>query len=150
VTFTQVAELLRRGFAQQPALELVDQDLQSTEQLAISALAERQVGSAWLQSRPVRSELPFLATTSTQLGVLQVRFALSAEKTLADVQFSGDLIADPTAICALEQGLRGCPVEREALLSVVERIFLQPQHYLLGVGPLQTVVNTLLKGTSGI
>jgi lipoate-protein ligase A len=150
VTFTQVAELLRRGFAQQPVLELVDQDLQSTEQSAISALAERQVGSAWLQSRPVRSELPFLATTSTQLGVLQVRFALGAEKTLADIQFSGDLIADPTAICALEQGLRGCPVEGEALLSVVERIFLQPQHYLLGVGPLQTVVNTLLKGTSSI
>jgi hypothetical protein len=150
VTFTQVAELLRRGFAQQPVLELVDQDLQSTEQSAISALAERQVGSAWLQSRPVRSELPFLATTSTQLGVLQVRFALGAEKTLADIQFSGDLIADPTAICALEQGLRGCPVEGEALLSVVERIFLQPQHYLLGVGPLQTVVKTLLKGTSSI
>src|SRR5436190_10852215 len=83
VTFTQVAELLRRGFAQQPVLELVDQDLKSTEQSAISALAERQVGSEWLQSRPVRSELPFLATTSTQLGVLQVRFALSAEKTLA-------------------------------------------------------------------
>jgi hypothetical protein len=80
--------------------------------------------------------------------VLQVRFALTEEKTLAEVQFSGDLITNPAAIGALEQGLCGCPLEREALWSVVERIFLQPQHYLLGIGSLQTVLDTLLKGKS--
>ena len=81
----------------------------------------------------------------TQLGVLQVRFALTSEKTFAEVQFSGDLIANPAAITALEQGLRGCPLERDALWRVVDQTFLQPQHYLLGIGPLQTVVETLLK-----
>ncbi|MBI3798010.1 MAG: lipoate--protein ligase family protein [Deltaproteobacteria bacterium] len=148
VAFTQVAALLRQGFAQQPLLELTDQDLNNVEQAAISTLAEPQARSEWLQNRPLRLDLPFQATTATQLGVLQVRFALTAEKTLAEVQFSGDLIANPAAIAAVEQGLRGCPLEREALWSVVERIFLQPQHYVLGIGALRVIPDTLLKGSS--
>jgi lipoate-protein ligase A len=146
VTFTQVAAMLRRGFAQYPGLELVDQELNSAEQVAVSVLAQSQSSREWLQSRPLLSDLPLRATTATQLGVLQVRFALTAEKTLADVQFSGDLIANPAAITALEQGLCGCPLEREALWRVVDQIFLQPQHYLLGVGPLKTIPDTILKG----
>ncbi|HEV8716221.1 MAG TPA: hypothetical protein VGX03_25770 [Candidatus Binatia bacterium] len=145
VAFAQVVALLRRGFAQQSMLELVDQDLSGAEHAAISALAERST-SEWLQSRPLRPDLPFHATTATQLGVLQVRFALTAEKTLAEVQFSGDLIANPAAIRALEQGLRGCALEQEALWRVVNQTFLQPQHYLLGIGPLQVIPDTLLKG----
>ena len=144
-TLAQVAGMLRHGFAQQPALELVDQDLSSAEQETISYLVERHPCGEWLQSQQLRLDLPFAATTMTQLGVLQVRFALTSEKTFAEVQFSGDLIANPAAIHALEQGLRGCPLERDALWRVVDQTFLQPQHYLLGIGPLQTVVETLLK-----
>ena len=144
-TLAQVAGMLRHGFAQQPALELVDQDLSSAEQETISDLVERHPCGEWLQSQQLRLDLPFAATTMTQLGVLQVRFALTSEKTLAEVQFSGDLIANPAAIRALEQGLRGCPLERDALWRVVDQTFLQPQHYLLGIGLLPTVVETLLK-----
>ena len=146
VAFAQVAALLRRGFAQQPGLELADQDLSEAEHAAISALAESRSASEWLQSRPLRLDLPFHATTATQLGVLQIRFALTAEKTLAEVQFGGDLIANSAAIRALEQELRGCALERETLWRVVDQIFLQPQHYLLGIGPLQVIPDTLLKG----
>ncbi|HKA54006.1 MAG TPA: hypothetical protein VKJ47_10130, partial [Candidatus Binatia bacterium] len=92
VAFAQVATSLRYGFAQQPMLELADQDLSETEQTAISDLAESRPAKEWLQSRPLRLDLPFQATTATQLGVLQVRFALTGENTLAAVQFSGDLI----------------------------------------------------------
>jgi len=146
VAFTRVAMMLRRGFAQYPGLELVDQGLNGEEQVAISVLAQGRSSREWLQSRPLRADLPLRATTATQLGVLQVRFALTAEKTLADVQFSGDLIVNPAAITALEQGLCGCLLEREALWRVVDQIFLQPPHYLLGVGPLQTIPDTILKG----
>ncbi len=142
----QTAAMLRHGFAQQPVLELVDQALSSAEQVTISALAESQSARAWLQSRPLRPDLPWHAMTATQLGVLQIRFALTVEKTLAEVQVSGDLIANPAAVSALEQGLRGCPVEREALWRMVDQTFLQPQHYLLGVGPLATIPDTILKG----
>jgi hypothetical protein len=75
-----------------------------------------------------------------------VRFALSVEKTLTAIQFSGDFIANPAAITALEQDLCGCPLERDALWQVVDRTFLHPAHYLLGIGPLQTIPDTILKG----
>jgi len=145
-TLTQVAGMLRHGFAQQPALEVNDQDLSTEEQEAISALVERSPLHTWLQSRPLRLDFPFHATTTIQLGILQVRFALSTKQTLTAVQFSGDFIANPAAITALEQGLCGCPLERDALGRAVDRTFLQPEHYLLGIGPLQTIPETILKG----
>jgi hypothetical protein len=150
VTFGQISRMLRHGFVQQPMLEVVDQGLDETEQRAIASRPEHSSFAAWLQSRPLRTDLPFQATSTTQLGVLQVRFALTPERTLSEIRLSGDFIANPMAVAALEQGLRGCSLERETLWRVVDQTFLPPEHYLLGVGPLETVVNTLLKGvTSG-
>lgn len=145
-TLAQVAELLRHGFAQQTAAEFTTQDLSRAEQEAIAVLAQDYAADQWLRSRPLRADLPFHATTRTQLGVLQVRFALTAQKTLAEIQFSGDMIANPAAIATLEQALRGCPLERAALWRVVDHTFVQPQHYLLGIGPLPTLLDTILKG----
>jgi len=147
-TFSQVAGLICQGFTQQFALEFTHQDLNRSEQEEITTLAERQFSDTGLLSRLPRPDLPFQATTSTQLGVLQVRFALTPEKTLADIQFSGDFIADPLTLSRLERALRGCPLEQEALWQVVDRIFLQPQSYLLGIGPLQTIPETILRGST--
>lgn len=147
-TFPQVAGLLRQGFIQQFTLEFTDQDCSSADQEEIAALAERQFSDAWLSNRPPRLDLPFQAMTSTQLGMLQVRFALTQERTLAEIRFSGDFIADPLTISALERELRGCPLEQDALWQVVDRIFLQPQSYLLGIGPLQTIPETILRGSA--
>jgi lipoate-protein ligase A len=145
-TLTQVAELLRHGFAQQLDLAITEQALSTEEQEAISALVERFPLHDWLQSRPLRSDLPFHATTVIQLGTLHVRFAFSTAKTLTAIQFSGDFIANPAAITVLEQDLCGCPLERDALWQVVDRTFLHPEHYLLGIGPLQTIPEAILKG----
>ena len=143
-TVSQVAAMLKSGFAQQYHLEFVDEGMSPTEQETIAGLAERLPTEEWLRSWPLRPDLPLRATTMTQLGRLEIRCALTPEKTLAEVQFSGDLIADPAALTTLEHGLRGCPLEREALGRVVHRTFLQPQHYLLGIGRLEIVVETLL------
>ena len=145
VPFAQVVRLLRHGFVQQPGVEIVEQEISAAEQTAITALAERQAAVTGLEGRTVRRDLPLQVTTATQLGVLHVRFSLTPEMTVAEIQFSGDLIANPEAIDALEQGLRGCPLERETLWRVVDQLFLQPQHYLLGVGRLEMVVETILK-----
>lgn len=148
LSFSQVAQLLRRGFAQQPGVEIIEQEISAAEQTAITLLAERQTALPWLQERRVRRDLPLQATTTTQLGVLHVRLSLTPEKTVAEIQFSGDLIANPAAIDALEQGLRGCPFQQETLWRVVDQLFLQPQHYLLGIGRLETIVETILKARS--
>jgi lipoate-protein ligase A len=145
ISFVQVAQLLRRGFATQPGVEIVEQELSAAEQTAITLLAKCQTALPRLRDRRVRRDFPLQATTTTQLGVLHVRLSLTPEKTVAEIQLSGDLIADPAAIDALEQGLCRCPLQQEALWQVVDQLFLQPQHYLLGVGRLETIVETILK-----
>jgi len=134
--------MLRHGFAQQPALELVDQDLSSAEQETISELVERHPCGEWLQSQQLRLDLPFAATTMTQLGMLQVRFALTSEKTLAEVQFSGDLIANPAAIRAWSKDYAAARWSETRCGESWIRRSCSPMHYLLGIGRLQTVVET--------
>lgn len=146
LSLAHVAEMFRQGFAQQYALKCVDQELNTEEQGAIAALVARYATSAWLHSRPLRADLPFNATAPTQLGVVQVRFSLQADRTLAEVQLSGDFIANPAGLAALEAGLCGCRWERAALWQVVDRIFLQPDHYVLGIGPLQRLPELILQG----
>jgi lipoate-protein ligase A len=146
--FVDFARMLCHGFAQQFALECVAQELRAEEHTMITALVEQYATPAWLHSRPVRADLPFHATAASQLGTLQVRFSLQADHTLAEVQLSGDFIANPKGLAALEAGLRGCRCEREALWQVVDRIFLQPEHYLLGIGPLHTLPEVVLQGKS--
>lgn len=145
VTFAQGVRMFQHGFAQQPTVEMIEQEISDAERTAITALTGHQSVAACLRSRPVRPDLPRHVTTATQLGTLQVRFALTDEKTIAEIQFSGDLIANPAAVSALEQKLCGCRLEREALWRVVDQLFLQPQHYLLGIGPLETIVEMILK-----
>ncbi|MCS6925796.1 MAG: hypothetical protein NZ578_07840 [Candidatus Binatia bacterium] len=146
LSLAHLAGMLRHGFAQQYALECVNQELSTDEHRVIMALAEQYATPAWLHSRPLRTDLPCHATAPTQLGTLQVRFSLQADQTLAAVQLSGDFIANPAGLAALETGLRGCPYERAALWQVVDRIFLQPEHYLLGIGPLQRLPEIILQG----
>jgi len=78
--------------------------------------------------------------------VLQVRFCPDRRENIGGRAVSGDLIANPAAITAWNKVSVGAHWSREALWQVVDQIFLQPQHYLLGVGPLKTIPDTILKG----
>ena len=148
----QVIDLLRSGFAQQFgqfSLELNDQDLSAAEQQAIESLTQKKSAARWLEERSVRSDLSCCATTATPLGQLQIRFSVTPENVIGEVQFSGDCIANPAGISALEYNLQKCPLEKEALWQVIDRTFLQPEHYLLGVGKLETLPDVILRGSEG-
>lgn len=134
----QVVYLLQSGFTQQFGLECLNQDLSQTERAAI------------LESDPIpnshslRSGLPYAATRQTPLGELQVRFSLTPEQIIETIQFSGDFIANPAGIQALEHNLKGCPLEKAALWQVVDRTFLEPNYYLIGAGRLADLPGLLL------
>lgn len=149
VPISQVTDLLRRGFAQQFgqfSLELNDQDLSAAEQKAIESFIQKKSAARWLEERSVRSDLSCFATMATPLGQLQIRFSVTPENAIGEVQFSGDCIANPAGISALEYNLRKCPLEKESLWKVIDRTFLQPEHYLLGVGKLGTLPDVILTG----
>ena len=137
----QVVRLLRNGFTQQFGLECLDHDLSQNERAAI--LESDPVPNR----RPPRSDLPYAATRQTPLGELQIRFSLTPERTIETVQFSGDFIANPAGMRALEHNLKGCPLEKAALWQVIDRIFLEPDYYLIGAGKLADLPGLLLNAS---
>lgn len=97
----------------------------------------------WLASRRLRPQLDRRGIACGQLGVLEVYLSVS-DGAIADALLAGDFIADSASIDRLEQRLRGCRLERGAISAVVEAVYADPHSFLLGVGPLQTVVDTIL------
>ena len=141
----QAVGLLRNGFAQQFSLALLDHGLGEDERAVIGT--EQEKSDARLSSRRLRSDLPCVATRQTPLGELQLRFSLTPERTINTVHFSGDFIANPAGMQALEHNLKGCPLEKEALWQVIDQTFLQPEHYLIGAGKLEDLPGLILNGS---
>ena len=99
----------------------------------------------WLRQRSPRPELRRQARTRTQLGCLETHFALDGAR-IADIALAGDFIANSPAIERLEQELCGCRAERRAIDDVVTRAFARPENFILGVGPLETIAETIMRG----
>jgi hypothetical protein len=137
--------LLRDGFAEQFGVAIGDEPLSALETQAVGALAAREA-SHWNTLRQPRADLPLTGISGIQTGVLEAHFALEQGRFLKEVCLAGDFIADSPAIAALEYRLRLCPAERGAIARVVDAIFADPQHYMLGVGPLRAVADTIVKG----
>jgi len=141
----ELGALLREGYAQQFDVAITDDPLSALEVQAIEALAARE-GVAWNGARRRRSDLPLVGTTGVQTGVLEVHFALEQGRFLKDVMLAGDLIADSAGLETLEYRLRLCPAEPAAIAEVVASVYEDRTHFLLGVGPLRTVAETVMKG----
>ena len=137
--------LLREAFAQQYGVAIEEAALSPLEEQAVAALALRE-GRAWTTARQLRTDLPRTGSSGIQTGVLEAHFALEQERFIKEIQFAGDFIANSPAITALEYRLRLCPAEWTAITRVVDAVFGDPCNYLLGVGRLRTVADTIMKG----
>jgi hypothetical protein len=93
----------------------------------------------------VRPDLDHRATITTILGTIEAHVALAADATIAEVTLAGDFIADAAAIAQVERELRGCPVQRMDVGGIVAAVFAQPSSFILGVGPISTVTDVVMK-----
>jgi hypothetical protein len=148
LAFAELAALVREGFTQQYGVAVEEAPLSPLEERAVAALAEREHRS-WVNARVLRRDLPLVGTSGIQTGVLEVHFALEQERFIKDVQLAGDFIANSPAIALLEYRLRLCPAAFPAIASVVDTVFADPANYLLGIGRLRTVADTIVKGLPG-
>ncbi len=145
LSFEDVAALLRDAFAQQYGLVLEPAPLSALEEQAVAALAQRESRS-WINGRVLRPDLPLTGSSGIQTGVLEARFSLEQERFIKEIQFAGDFIANSPAVAALEYRLRLCPADWMAITRVVDAVFNDPLNYLIGVGRLRTVADTIVKG----
>jgi lipoate-protein ligase A len=136
----EAAQLLAAGYHEALGLE-TSPGAPAADAGAAAAFDE----AGWLGARRRTAHLDRRATTRTQLGVLECHLAV-ADGRIDALLLSGDLIANSPAVAAVEGELRGVPAEREAAAAVVERVFGRPENFVLGVGPVGTVSETIAAG----
>jgi len=100
--------------------------------------------AGWLAQRRLGAHLDRHASVATQLGVLEAHLALAGGR-IEDAMLAGDFIANSPAIERLERALRGCPAEPAAVEAMVAGVFAEPENFILGVGPLRTVSETIAR-----
>jgi lipoate-protein ligase A len=144
LSVAEIGALVREAYAEQLELAIAEDRLSPLEEQAIAALAVRE-GRAWNCARRRRADLPLVASSGIQTGVLEVHLALEQERFLKAVLLAGDFIANSPAVARLEHDLRLCPAEHGAIASVVEAVLADPSNYLLGVGARRIVADTIVK-----
>lgn len=143
----QVAEEIRRGFARQFSLSFRERKLSSLELQAVQALANRRFGAErWLLERRLDPALDRRGQAAIQLGRLEVHLSLQGRGVIKNARLFGDFIANSGAVSELERALRLCPANWSALEAVVSGVFSKPQNFVLGIGRLRTIVDTIMRG----
>jgi hypothetical protein len=146
LTTEEVAGFLRRGFESQFGLTVEPHTLTTLEEQAMEATVTHELhGDRWLQQRQMRPDLDRHACTRIQLGLFEASFSLEQERFIKDIIFAGDFIANSPAIERLERDLRLCPAEWRAIDAAAAEIFAQPENFILGIGPMRTIAETITK-----
>jgi hypothetical protein len=138
-SLAEVASWLRDGFASRLGVELVDEAAPP-----IPAVEDDE----FVRCRVVEPALDRRARTPTMLGVLEAHCARGADGSLAAVRLAGDLLAPSGTVARLEAALRGCPVEVAAVQAVVARVIRPPRDFVLGIGPLRTIAETIVRAAA--
>jgi len=140
------ADLIASGYAERldgvPASRtLTDDELARVRDLAAT------VGDAWLTTRRPRPDLDRRASAATMLGALDVHLAV-ADGRIRDACISGDIIAADDTVPALEAALRGCAADRAAVETAVGRVLGESTQFLLGIGPPDTLIDTVMRAVA--
>jgi hypothetical protein len=137
--FDEVVAWLRHGYEARLGIRFVGED----PPREVKGDGDRTVGS-----RALRPELDRHGVTATMLGRLEAHCALAADGTLAEVMLSGDFLAPSPTIDRLERALRGCRPDVEVLAGIINAVVRPPHDFILGVGPLRTVAETIARGAA--
>jgi hypothetical protein len=136
-SFDDLAGCIRRGYESRLGVEFVE--------------AEAPAGAAptddgFVRERMRRADLDRRGTMPTMLGVLEAHVAMAGDGTIGELMLAGDLLAPSGTVARLEQAVRGCPPERDRLAAVIADVVRSPCDFILGVGPLDTIAQTIVRG----
>jgi hypothetical protein len=138
----EVATMLCCGYAAQFPVAFRRTALSNAEADGIQAEAERET-EAWVASRRRRPGLDRHAASRVQVGVLEAYFSVDQRSHVDSILFAGDFIANSPAVETLEQRLRGCPLQGDAIDRIVSKVFEHKENFILGVGKLDAISRLL-------
>jgi hypothetical protein len=136
-SFDDLAGCIRRGYESRLGVQFVE--AQTTGTAALS-------DDGFVRERTRRAALDRRGTTPTMLGVLEAHVAMAGDGTIGELMLAGDLLAPSGTIARLEQAVRGCPPERDRLAAVIGEVVRPPNDFILGVGPLDTIAEAIMRG----
>lgn len=136
-SFEEVAACIRRGYESRLGVEFVE------VQAAASAAPS---DDGFVGERTRRADLDRRGTTPTMLGVLEAHVGVAGDGTIGELMLAGDILAPSGTVARLEQAVRGCPPERGRLLAIIGEVVRAPHDFILGVGPLDTIADTIVRG----
>jgi hypothetical protein len=136
-SFDDLAECIRRGYESRLGVEFV-------EAPAPGGAAPAEDG--FVHERARRAELDRRGTIPTMLGVLEAHVRIAGDGSIGDLMLAGDILAPSGTIARLERAVRGCPPVRQRLAAVVAEIVRPPRDFILGVGSLDTIADTIVRG----
>jgi lipoate-protein ligase A len=136
-TAEQLAGCLSAAYAKEFALNVVPG-------VPLEPIADPAAHADWIASRRRLPEMGNHAVTWAQLGVLEA-YLSTQDGAIANIVVAGDFIADSVSLRRLEERLRGCALERAAVAAVVQSVYADPGSFLLGVGPFEILVDTIVR-----
>ena len=101
-------------------------------------------GAAWVAARRRSPALGRHAVAWGQLGIFEVYLA-TRDGAIDELLLTGDFIADSPSIARLEGRLRGCAAGARRDRQVVDDVYADPRSFLLGVGSLGAVADTIAR-----
>jgi len=144
-TLEEFATWMSGGYAERLGVIPEPRIFDAGETARVAALASGLDDTAWLAQRHARDDLDRRASTATMLGALDVHLAVGPDAHIRDACISGDLIAGHDTVPALEQALRGCAPDRASVAAAVTHALAVPDRFLLGIGPVDTLVDTAMQ-----
>jgi hypothetical protein len=130
---------LRRGYAARLGIRFVDEEPPRTRDAGVDHA---------VRSRVPRPDLGRHGVAATMLGRLEAHCAMAADGTLAEVVLAGDFLAPSPTIDRLERALCGCRPDVETLETIIDEVVRPPDGFILGIGPLRTVAETIARAVA--
>jgi lipoate-protein ligase A len=144
-SLAKLADLVASGYAERLGVAPAARTLADDERARVREHAAAVGTDAWLGTRHPRPDLDRRASAATMLGALDVHLAVAPDGHIRDACISGDLIAADETVPALEQSLRDCVSDRAAVSAAIGSVLADPRHFLLGIGPTDTLVDSVMR-----
>src|SRR5262249_46666539 len=135
----EVVAWLRHGYEARLGIRFVGEDAPRARGAGVDCA---------VRARALRPDLDRHGVTATMLGRLEAHCAMAADGTLAEVMLAGDFLAPSPTIDRLERALRGCRPDVAALEEIVAGVVRPPEDFILGIGPLRTVAETIARAVA--
>jgi len=85
---------------------------------------------------------------ASMLGTLRVHLALDGDARIAALRLTGDVIAPPATMAAIERAVVGARLDEADVTARLGAVLARDEHWMLGTGPTATLARAIARDTA--